>query len=33
MLTQKRDLEEKLEELTPRRVYVATLGELFWREV
>jgi hypothetical protein len=33
LLAQKRELEEKIEELTPRKIYVATLGEWFWREV
>jgi hypothetical protein len=28
-----RDLEERVKELEPRRKYVATLGEWFWREV
>jgi hypothetical protein len=30
---EKRDLEEKVEKLTPRRIYVANLNEFFWREV
>jgi hypothetical protein len=33
LLGQKRELELKLEELTPRKVYVANAGEWFWREV
>jgi hypothetical protein len=30
---QKRELEEKIEEMTPRQKYVAIAGEWFWREV
>jgi hypothetical protein len=30
---EKRELEEKIEALTPRRIYVANLNELVWREV
>ena len=33
LLAEKRRLEEKIEELSPRKIYVATLGEWFWREV
>jgi hypothetical protein len=33
LLAEKRRLEEKVEELTPHRIHVATLGEWFWREV
>ena len=33
LLTQKRELEEKVEELTPRKIYIATTNEWFWREV
>lgn len=33
LLAAQRRLEDKVEELTPHRVYVATLNELFWREV
>jgi hypothetical protein len=33
LLAQKRELEETIEELTPRRVLVANVGEWFWREV
>jgi hypothetical protein len=33
LLREKRDFEEKLQALTPRHLYVATLGEWFWREV
>ena len=33
LLAEKRQLEQKIEELTPRRIYVATLNELFWRQV
>jgi len=36
LLRIKRELEEKVEELTPRRMYQATLGpnkSLFWIEV
>jgi hypothetical protein len=30
---EKRELEERVEELETRRKYVATLNEWFWREV
>ncbi len=33
LLAQKRELEKKIEELTPRRVLIANVGEWFWREV
>jgi hypothetical protein len=33
LLAEKRRLEEKIEELLPPKIYVATLGEWFWREV
>jgi hypothetical protein len=33
LLAQKRELEEKIEEMTPRQKYVAIAGEWFWREV
>jgi hypothetical protein len=33
LLAEKRRLEDKIEELSPRKIYVATLGEWFWREV
>ena len=33
LLAQKRELEEKIEELKPRRVLIANVGEWFWREV
>ena len=33
LLAEKRWLEEKIEELLPPKIYVATLGEWFWREV
>ena len=29
---EKHDLEEKVAELVPRKIYVATLGEWFWRQ-
>jgi len=29
----KGELEEKIEEVTPRKIYIANLNELFWREV
>jgi|HubBroStandDraft_4_1064222.scaffolds.fasta_scaffold1901775_2 hypothetical protein len=33
LLAQKRELEEKVEELTLRKIYIATTNEWFWREV
>jgi len=33
LLREKRDLQEKLEELKPRRQYVTNLDEVFWREI
>ena len=33
LLAEKRGLEEKVEELTPRKIYVAATNEWFWREV
>jgi hypothetical protein len=33
LLAEKRRLEERVDELAPHRIYVATLNELFWREV
>jgi cell division protein FtsB len=30
---EKRELEEKVKQLTQPRIYVATVGEWFWREV
>jgi hypothetical protein len=33
LLVAKRELEEKIEEITPRQKYVAIAGEWFWREV
>jgi hypothetical protein len=33
LLAEKRGLEEKVEELTPRKIYIATTNEWFWREV
>jgi hypothetical protein len=33
LLAEKRRLEEKVEELTPRKIYIATTNEWFWREV
>jgi hypothetical protein len=33
LLKEKRDLQEKLEELKPRRQYVTNLSEVFWREI
>jgi hypothetical protein len=30
---EKRELEQKIEALTPCRIYVANLNELVWREV
>jgi hypothetical protein len=33
LLREKRDLQEKIEELKPRRQYVTNLDEVFWREI
>jgi hypothetical protein len=33
LLAQKRELEAKVEELTPHKIYFATTNEWFWREV
>jgi hypothetical protein len=33
LLAEKRRLEEKIDELSPPKIFVATLGEWFWREV
>jgi hypothetical protein len=33
LLVEKRQLEERVVELTPRKIHVATSGEWFWREV
>lgn len=33
LLKEKRDLQEKIEELKPRRQYVTNLDEVFWREI
>ena len=33
LLVEKRRLEEQVEELTPRKIYVAMSNEWFWREV
>jgi hypothetical protein len=33
LLREKRDLQEKIEELKPHRQYVTNLDEVFWREI
>jgi hypothetical protein len=33
LLVAKRDIEEKIAEISPRQKYVAIAGEWFWREV
>jgi len=33
LLAKNREIEEKVEELTLRKIYIATTNEWFWREV
>ena len=33
LIREKRNLEDRVKELEPRRVWVSTMNEWFWREV